>query len=62
MVISCERLREAKKILQTIDKELNKLEKADPYGDIVENFEDMYRKRHTKRLIKMINKDLKKCR
>lgn len=47
-------------ILQKIDKLLNQLEKVDPYGDLVENFEDMYRERETKHLIKLIKSDLKR--
>lgn len=45
-------------ILKRIDKQLDQLDKYDPYGDMVRNFEDMIRKRHTKRLIKMIQDDL----
>jgi len=45
-------------ILKKIDKQLDQLEKYDPYGDMVQNFEDMYRKRETKRLIDMIQDDL----
>ena len=49
-------------ILQKIDRLLNQLEKVDPYGDMVENFEDMYRGRETKRLIKLIKGDLRRRR
>lgn len=46
-------------ILQKIDRLLNQLEKVDPYGDLVQNFEDMYRERETKRLIELIKSDLR---
>jgi hypothetical protein len=45
--------------LWEIDKLLDEIERVDPYGDIVQNFEDECRERHTKRLIEMITKDLK---
>lgn len=47
-------------ILQKIDRLLNQLEKVDPYGDMVENFENWDGQRHTKRLIKMIRTDLRR--
>lgn len=52
-------------ILKRIDKQLDQLDKYDPYGDMIENFEDTMswgesnEKRHTKRLIKLIQKDLR---
>jgi len=55
-------LRKMKIYLQEIDRILDRLDKVDIYGDIVQNFEDECRKRHTKRIIKMINDDLKRTR
>lgn len=56
-------LQEMKKILVKIDELLDKLDKVDAYGDIGENFcEDggkMPEHRATRRLIKMVDKDLK---
>ena len=51
-------------ILKRIDKQLDQLDKYDPYGDMLQNFEDRLSwgiepKRHTRRLIKMIQDDLK---
>lgn len=46
-------------ILQKIDKLVDQLEKFDPYGDLAQNFEDIYRERETKRLIQMIKNDLR---
>ena len=54
-----ERARKCLEILQKIDKLVDQLNKYDPYGDLAENFEDMYRERETKRLIKMIRNDLR---
>jgi len=45
-------------ILKKIDTLLDELERIDPYGDIVQNFEDTYRERQTKRLIKMIEDEM----
>lgn len=49
-------------ILKRIDKQLDQLDKYDPYGDMVENFEDRLswenERRHTRRLIKLLQKDL----
>jgi len=60
MVIKFEqRAKKSLEILQKIDRLLNQLEKVDPYGDLVQNFEDIYRKRETKRLIKLIKGDLR---
>jgi len=53
------RARKCLEIIQKIDKLLDQLEKVDPYGDLVQNFEDIYRDRQTKRLIKLIKSDLK---
>jgi len=55
-------LRLMKSHLQEIDRTLDKLDKVDIYGDIVQNFENEYRERGTKRLIKMIDADLKRTR
>ena len=52
--------RKCLEILQKIDKLVDQLNKYDPYGDLAENFEDIYRERETKRLIKMIKDDLRK--
>ena len=49
---------ETKKILEEIDGLLDKLEEVDPYGDIVENFEDAYKRRTTARLLVMVNAEL----
>lgn len=54
-----ERARKCLEILQKIDKLVDQLEKYDPYGDLAQNFEDIYRERETKRLIKMIKDDLR---
>ena len=54
------RAKKSLEILQKIDNLLNQLEKVDPYGDLVQNFEDMYRERETKRLIKLIKGDLRR--
>ena len=56
------RLIVVKACLKRINRELDIIEKLDPYGDIVENFcEDNKSDRHTDRIIKMIEKDLKKA-
>lgn len=50
-------------LLAHIDKILDNVIKVDPYGDVIENFQDAYTdERHTRRIIKMINRDLKKFR
>lgn len=53
-------------ILKRIDKQLDQLSKYDPYGDMVENFENQLswdnEKRHTKRLIKLLQKDLRQIK
>ena len=54
------RAKKSIEILQKIDRLLNQLEKVDPYGDIVQNFEDIYRERETKRVIKLIKDDLRR--
>ncbi len=51
-------LLKTKKILEKIDKLLDELEEVDPYGDMVENFEDGMKRRHTQRLLAMINAEL----
>ena len=48
-------------ILLAIDKNLDALDEVDVYGDAVQNFEDMNRERHTTRLLKMVNSDIKEC-
>ena len=53
------RLIETKKILEEIDVMLDRLKEVDPYGDIVQNFEDEYRRRQTQRLLAMVNAELK---
>jgi len=59
----CVQLEKVKNILESMDKLLVKLEKADPYGDMIENFQDTFdRELHTKRLLKLVNRDLKGCR
>ena len=56
------RLIVVKACLKRINRELDVIEKLDPYGDIVENFcGDNKTDRHTDRIIKMIEKDLKKA-
>lgn len=56
------RLIVVKACLKRINRELDVIEKLDPYGDILENFcEEDKRSRHTDRIIKMIDKDLKKA-
>lgn len=52
-------LLETKKILEEIDNLLDRLDEVDPYGDIVQNFEDDRRRRHTQRLLAMVNAELK---
>lgn len=48
-------------LLQEIDKLLDKIEKTDPYGDVIESFCDGDKTtRHTKRVIEQIKGDLKK--
>lgn len=54
-----ERALECKDLLTVIDYLLDKLEKIDPYGDMVENFCEDKATRHTKRLIELIDRDLK---
>ena len=54
-----QKARKCIEILKRIDKQLNQLDKYDPYGDMVQNFEDIVRKRHTLRLIKMLQEDLR---
>jgi hypothetical protein len=55
------RATKSKEILKKIDKLLTELQKVDPYGDIIENFcEWDKRTRHTRRLIKEINQDLRR--
>jgi hypothetical protein len=55
------RAKETLKELIIIDRSLKRIEKIDPYGDMIENFADLPDKYPpcTKRLIKMIKKDLK---
>lgn len=45
--------------LKDIDKILDEIDRNDPYGDMVQNFEDIDRERYTARLIKTIKDDLK---
>ena len=45
--------------LLKIDTILDEIDYLDPYGDIVQNFEDECRERQTKRLISMITEDLR---
>lgn len=47
-------------LINQIDRLLDKLDKVDPYGDLVENFADFPDKYPpvTKRLLKMLNKDI----
>ena len=47
------------KLLSSIDKLLDKIDEVDPYGDVVQNFEDGERIRHTKRLMEMIVDDVR---
>jgi len=54
------RAKKSLEIIQKIDSLLDQLEKVDPYGDLVQNFEDIYRERETKRLIKLIKSDLRR--
>lgn len=49
---------ETKKILEKIDELLDRLEEVDPYGDILQNFEDDCRRRQTQRLLAMVNAEL----
>lgn len=49
---------ETKKILEEIDNLLDRLEEVDPYGDILQNFEDERRRRQTQRLLAMVNAEL----
>ena len=58
MEIDKQRAKHTLNILTGIDRLLDKLEESDPYGDIVQNFEDIDRTRHTRRLAKMIIADL----
>ena len=53
-----QRAKKSLEILQKIDRLLDQLDKVDPYGDLVQNFEDIYRERDTKRLINLIKSDL----
>jgi hypothetical protein len=57
-----ERLVKTLRILQEIDNLLYQLERNDPYGDIIENFAEFPYKYPpvTKRLIRMVKKDLRK--
>jgi hypothetical protein len=57
-----ERLLKTLQILVEIDKLITQLGMIDPYGDIVENFAEVPDKRPTvtKRLIRMVKKDLLK--
>jgi len=56
-----ERAVKCMELLQEIDKLLDKIEKTDPYGDVIENFCDGDKTtRHTKRVIEQIKGDLKK--
>lgn len=48
------------KLLSSIDKLLDKIDEVDPYGDVVQNFEDGERIRHTKRLMEMIADDMRR--
>lgn len=53
------RLRQLRSYLLGIDVLLNKVEQVDPYGDVIENFQEAdKRTRHTRRIIAMIDKDL----
>ena len=54
-----QKIKKSMEILRKIDGLLNQLEKYDPYGDMVQNFEDLYRERHTLRLLAMLERDLK---
>ena len=53
-----EEVKKCIEILEKIDRLLDQLEKHDPYGDTVQNFEDIMRERHTKRLIYAMKKEL----
>jgi hypothetical protein len=57
-----ERLITTLRILIEIDKLLGQLERNDPYGDMIENFAEFPYKYPpvTKRLIRMVKKDLRK--
>jgi len=55
-------LRLTKSHLQEIDRTLDKLDKVDIYGDLVQNFEDDCRIRETARLINLIDTDLERTR
>lgn len=52
-----------KPLLKQIDKAIDALDRYDReggYGDMAQNFEDVDRERHTHRLYKMIEQDLRK--
>ena len=42
------------KLIQRIDEMLDSIEIIDPWGDVVNNFEDVVRERITKRLLKLL--------
>ena len=42
------------KLIQRIDEALDSIEIIDPWGDVVNNFEDVDRERITKRLLKLL--------
>ena len=53
------RLRELRSYLLGIDALLDKVEQVDPYGDVIENFQELDKEtRHTRRIIAMIDEDL----
>lgn len=54
-----EDLQVIKSMLRSIDNSLDIIERIDPYGDLTQNFEDIDRVRHTTRLIKLIDDDIK---
>ncbi len=55
-----ERAIKCRDLLREINSKLTEIEKIDPYGDILENFCELDKTtRHTTRIIKQINSDLK---
>lgn len=55
------RLIKTRMLLEKIDRLLDEIDYVDPYGDIVENFcEEDKTTRHTTRIIRMIDDDLKR--
>lgn len=56
-----DRLEKTRQALLKIDEQLDIIEASEPYGDMIENFQDIDREeRVTDRLVRMIDKDLAK--